>query len=148
MLSHRRLAYAVVGISAAALIAAGAVGWYLSSVHRNNEPAIFGTWVLEGLTIDGRSLHPVPDRPTTINISADEVGGTLVCNTYGTSFEGSPDQLRVQPIAMTLRTCREDTRNLEDDYPKALIRVVHAEVTDSELLLLGPGVEMRFARGS
>lgn len=124
--------------------AAGPIGT-LDDGGRAASPA--GSWVLA----DAQPAIGVPtDARITLTIEPDgtawQVGGTSACNSYGGTVVTDGDRWRGEGYGMTEMACEEPRMAAEQAYLDALLAVdTWARPSADELVLTGPGVDLRFA---
>lgn len=106
-----------------------------------------GSWALA----DAEPAIEVPaDARITLSVEPDgtdwQVGGTSACNSYGGSVVTDGDRWRGEGFGMTEMACEEARMAAEQAYLDALLAVeAWARPSADELVLTGPGVELRFA---
>lgn len=119
-----------------------------SSDPPSTDPAgtdLDGAWQLEAGTHDGAALPIIADSPITMTIDGSQVGGRAACNTYGGTIEIEGASVTIGALSMTEMGCDEPVMAAESAYLAALANVTGAERSDSELRLLGEGVELTYA---
>jgi len=96
-------------------------------------------WVLaEGVPL-------VEGYPITLRIGDGEGGGTAACNSYGGTLSVVGDRIEIGELGHTEMACSEPgVHESESAYLQALQAVERYEHTEGQLMLLGPGVELRF----
>jgi heat shock protein HslJ len=104
-----------------------------------------GSWQLTAGTIDGEAFPLVADRPITLTVEGSEVTGSAACNGYGGRFEVGAGGLRISELGMTAMACEDDVMATEAAYTAALGRVDGLRADGDVLVLVGAGVELRFA---
>lgn len=104
-----------------------------------------GDWHLTEGTVDGQDLQVPAGVRITLSISGDEVGGNNSCNSYFGRIDTSGGRLAFVELGQTEMAC-PDVMDLEATYMAALQAVTALEVTDDELHLTGPDVDLRFDR--
>jgi heat shock protein HslJ len=108
--------------------------------------AVDGSWQLTSGRGPSGSVPIVDDRPITITIDGDDFGGTAACNQYGGRFvrlEGG--RVQVAELFMTDMGCEPDVSASESSYVGALNAASAVTRDAEELVIDGPGVELRFA---
>jgi heat shock protein HslJ len=87
----------------------------------------------------------VDGYPITLRVEDGRVGGIAACNSYGGDVVVSGDRLEVTDVARTEMGCPEPgVHDSESAFLDALLAVDRYERTQAQLVLLGPGVELRF----
>jgi heat shock protein HslJ len=105
-----------------------------------------GSWVLA----DARPAIQVPgDARITLSVEPDgdawQVGGTSACNSYGGTVATDGDRWQSEGFGMTEMACDVPRMDAEAAYLDALMAVdTWARPSADELVLTGPGVELRF----
>lgn len=105
-----------------------------------------GSWQLTSSSVDGGEVPLVEDHPVTVTIEGSEIGGTAACNHYGGRLSVSAGRLQIQELAMTAMGCEEPLMAAESAYVAALQAVETIGGDGEQLVLSGPGVELRFDR--
>ena len=123
------------------LVACGASGGAPST---GSELAIDGSWRLASGRTGAGEVPLVADRPITLTIDGSSVTGTAACNTYGARLVASGGRVRVAELGMTAMGCEADIMASESAYTAALSAVSEIGRDADELVLVGPGVELRF----
>jgi heat shock protein HslJ len=103
-----------------------------------------GDWVLAAGTENGQDV-PIPDEPPiTLTIDGSSIGGT-VCNSFGGRVTLSGGRLRIADLAGTAMACvDEEVMTAETLVMTALSLTESITVEDGELIMRGPGVELRY----
>jgi len=106
-----------------------------------------GAWVLAD---SQPTIGVPPDARVTLSVDPDgdawQVGGTSACNSYGGTVVTDGDRWRAEDYGMTEMACEEPWMAAEQAYLDALLAVDAWERPSAdELVLTGPGVELRFA---
>jgi heat shock protein HslJ len=108
---------------------------------------IIGDWQLESGVLDGEPVPIVPQAPITLTVNAIRVSGTSACNSYGADWIlGDDGSLRLDEINMTLMLCEEPVNASETAYLAALGRTNSVTMDGEQLVMAGPGSELRFVR--
>jgi len=103
-----------------------------------------GSWQLRSGSVDGVEIPIVDDHPITLTIEGSEIGGTSACNTYGGRLTVTGGRLEIGDLGMTMMGCEEPIMAAEGAYTAALSAVDSIGGDGEELVLSGPGVELRF----
>jgi heat shock protein HslJ len=106
-------------------------------------PGITGAWQLVG-DVPRAAALPAGAR-ATLDVGNGQVGGTSFCNHYGGTYQLDGDSLVVDGLGGTDMGCEPGIMAAETAYLRALAAVRTASVEDGELVLTGPGGELRFA---
>jgi heat shock protein HslJ len=125
------------------LAACGAAQAPTSSAPAAVDPT--GSWQLVMGTIDGGDFPLVDGHPITLTVEGSEVTGSAPCNGYGGRFEVDAGRLRIGELGMTAMACEDDVMVAESAFVAALERVDGIRSDQDALMLIGPGVELRFA---
>jgi len=107
-------------------------------------PEVEGTWSLASGTTPAGPVPVLAEYPITLVISGSELSGTAACNHYGGRFNVSAGGLAIGDLAMTAIGCEEPVAASEAAYVGALQAVTAAARDGEELVLTGPGVELRY----
>lgn len=103
-----------------------------------------GDWQLVAGQVDGSDLELQGPHRITMGIDGDEVGGVSACNSYGGEVRVDGEQIDFGQLWVTEMACSPPTiMELETTYLTALQRVDHV-TGDEDLVLTGPGVELRY----
>jgi heat shock protein HslJ len=106
-----------------------------------------GAWQLVAGSADGTALSLEETHPVTVVVEASRIGGTSACNGYGGRLVGTGDGIRIEELSWTAMACMPaSVMDVEAAYLAALARVTAIGVEGEQLLLRGPGVELRFDR--
>lgn len=104
-----------------------------------------GSWQLTSGSHAGSALEPIVTHPVTIEFTADRVGGTAACNSYGGTFDTSTGALTISELAITEMACDPpETMELERAYVEALLAVNEATIEEATLTLSGPETTLEF----
>jgi heat shock protein HslJ len=104
------------------------------------------TWQLTSGTVDGTAIVLIDGYPITFQVDNGQVGGRSACNSYGGEITIENGVIVLGPVHMTEMWCGDEAvMDLEAAYLAALARVSGAALEADQLLLTGPGVELRFA---
>lgn len=103
-----------------------------------------GSWQLRSGSADGIEIPIVADHPITMTIEGSEIGGTSACNSYGGRLTVTGGRLRIGELAMTMMGCEDAVMAAEAAYTAALSAVDSIGRDGQDLVLSGPGVELRF----
>ena len=95
----------------------------------------------EGI-VDGEALPTLDDHRATVTVSPDSIGGRAYCNSYGGDLTVTGDEIVVSEIFMTTAGC--DVPDAERAFVGAIGRVKSMGMDGDELVLVGPGVMLRF----
>jgi heat shock protein HslJ len=113
---------------------------------RSDTPAggvdLEGAWQLTA----GTDVPIVEDHPITVSFSGTEFTGVSACNQYGGRVSIDGDSLSIDEIAGTDVGCEPPVLAAERAYLAAFRHVTVASLKGEELVLSGPGIELRFSR--
>jgi heat shock protein HslJ len=104
-----------------------------------------GSWELTSGTADGTDLPILDDHPISLTIDGSQIGGSAACNGYGGRLTVTDGRLEIRDMAMTAMGCEEPAMTAEAAYTAALAAVDSIGGDGGELVLTGPGVELRFS---
>jgi heat shock protein HslJ len=103
------------------------------------------TWELVSLQRDGSDVVVPDPAKYTLRLEEDgRVGVKSDCNSCGGSYSLSGSDLEFSAIACTKVACQTPT--LDPDYALALEGPKTVSLSDSELIIRGNGVTLRFRR--
>ena len=95
--------------------------------------------------MDGAAIPLVEGSPVTLNITGTELGGTSACNSYGGQFVLDGASISVGDLMSTLMMCAPEAMAVEVPYMAALREVDTVAFDGDELVLTGPGIELRYS---
>jgi heat shock protein HslJ len=110
-----------------------------------DEIEITGTWQLVSGSVDGQAIPLIDGSPVTLNVTGTEIGGTSACNSYGGQFVLDGSSISIGDLSTTMMMCTPEVMDVEIPYTAALSEVDTVAVDGDQLVLTGPGIEMRFA---
>lgn len=111
----------------------------------SEEIDITGNWQLVSGSADGQAIPLIDDSPVTLNITRTEVGGTSACNLYGGPFILDGSTISIGDLFSTMMACNPEDMAVESLYTAALPEVETVALEGGELVMSGPGIELRFA---
>jgi heat shock protein HslJ len=118
--------------------------YVISNYQGNGMGHLDGTWrLVSGRGPDG----PVPlvaDRPITLLIDGDQIGGNSACNDYGGQVKIDGDRFAIKKMQMTLIGCTGAVGRSEDAYVEALRAATSIRRSNDQLILTGPEVHLAF----
>lgn len=103
-----------------------------------------GTWWLTHGVHDGEPVPIVEPGSITMTIDGPDVGGRAACNIYGGAIEIHGSRVTISALSMTEMACEEILMASEAAYLAAVGVVETAARTGDNLVLTGPGVELRY----
>lgn len=106
---------------------------------------ITGNWQLSSGSFDGEAIPLVEGSPVTLNVTGTELGGTSACNSYGAQFVLDGASIAVGDLVTTLMMCAPEAMAVEAPYTAALRAVDTVAFDGDELVLTGPGIELRYS---
>ena len=106
---------------------------------------ITGNWQLVSGSLDGQAIPSIDGNPVTFNVTGTQVGGTSGCNSYGGEMVLDGTSISIGDLTSTLMMCTPDVMEVEIPYTAALPVVETVALDGGQLVLTGPGVELRFA---
>ena len=105
-----------------------------------------GSWELVEGTVNGERVPILDDYRITLMIEGSRLGGTAACNSYGGELSVEGGRLRIQDLAQTAMACLDQAAMAaETIYMTGLGAADSIALDGDELLIRGPGVELRFA---
>lgn len=108
--------------------------------------SIQGAWELEEGTHQGESIPVLETHPITMNLEADQIGGTAACNAYGGRFRISGSKFSLtEGLSWTEMGCMpSEVMNSEQAFLAALTAVDTVAYDGDSLTMSGNGTELRF----
>lgn len=106
---------------------------------------ITGNWQLSAGSVDGQAIPLIDGTPVTLNITGTEIGGSSACNSYGGQFILDGSAISIGDLSTTLMMCTPEVMAVEIPYGAAISEVDTVAFDGDDLLLTGPGIELRFA---
>jgi heat shock protein HslJ len=76
-----------------------------------------------------------------------EISGTSACNQYGGQFILDGSEISIGDLYSTMMMCTPEVMAVEIPYTAALSAVDTVVMDGDELVMTGPGIELRFAPG-
>ena len=104
-----------------------------------------GNWQLVSGSVDGTALPLIDGSPVTLNITGTELGGRSACNSYGGHFILDGASISIGDLMSTLMMCTPEAMAVEVPYVDALRKVDTVAIDGDELILTGPGIELRYS---
>ena len=114
-----------------------------SSAPNDGDPQ--GTWELVEGVVTGLPVPILDGHRITLTIEGSNIGGTAACNTYGGRLAVVGGRLRIQDLLQTMMGCDGPAMDAELLYMGGLVDVDSISLDGDELLLTGPGVDLRFS---
>ena len=113
-----------------------------------DEIDITGNWQLLSGSVDGQALPLINGSPVTLNVTGTEIGGTSACNSYGAPFILDDSSISIGDVMSTLMMCTPDVMAVEVPYTAALSKVETVAFDGDQLVMTGPGIELRYSPAS
>jgi heat shock protein HslJ len=110
-----------------------------------DEIDITGNWQLVSGSVDGQAIPLIDGSPVTLNVTGTEIGGTSACNSYGGQFILDGSSISIGDLMTTLMMCTPEVMDVEIPYTAALSEVDTVAFDGDQLLMTGPGIELRFS---
>ncbi|MGZ8475333.1 MAG: META domain-containing protein [Candidatus Limnocylindria bacterium] len=125
------------------LAACGGSGSTPQSDPGDGDP--LGDWQLVAGTVNGQEVPILDDHRITLTLEGSRIGGTAACNGYGGTLRVEGGRLRIEDLAQTAMACVDEAAmTAEAIYMSGLANVESIGLDGDELLVQGPGVELRF----
>jgi heat shock protein HslJ len=124
----------------------GAWSWSPDAGAESPAGDVRGEWRLIELTRDGAPVPLPASAKGTLVVRAEDLGGRSFCNAFRGSYRLRGNALTIGGLGGTKMRCAPDVMAAEQAYVAALGAVDTAAVQNDELLLSGPGTELRFQR--
>ena len=106
---------------------------------------ITGNWELISGSVDGQAIPSLDGSPVTFDVTGTQIGGTSACNSYGAQMVLDGSSISIGDLTSTLMMCSPEAMAVEVPYTAALQEVDAVSLDGGELVLTGPGIELRFA---
>lgn len=104
-----------------------------------------GSWQLASGATDAGPVPIVDDHPITLTVEGSTIGGTAACNGYGGKIQPTGGGIRITDLAWTAMACVPDeVMAAEAAYTQALAAVTAIRADGEQMVLEGPGIELRF----
>ncbi len=104
-----------------------------------------GDWHLVEGTVNGQEVPILEDHRITLTLEGSRVSGTAACNGYGGTLRVDGGRLHIEDLAQTAMACVDEAAmTAEAIYMSGLATVESIGLDGEELLVQGPGVELRF----
>ena len=102
-------------------------------IVENKTVAFNGKWQLVSMKLEKEKIIELPEKPITLNINQDEIGGNGGCNSYGGSIIQTTKTVKFSDIFSTKMWC--DNSPIENQYFAALGKSVNYEIKNGQLIL-------------
>ena len=106
---------------------------------------ITGNWQLVSGSVDGQAIPSLDGSPVTFDVTGTQIGGTSGCNSYGGQMVLDGSSISIGDLTSTAMMCTPEAMAVEIPYTSALPEVDTVSLDGDELVLTGPGIELRFA---
>jgi heat shock protein HslJ len=104
-----------------------------------------GSWQLVEGTVNGQPVPILDDYRITLTLEGSRIGGTSACNSYGGVLVVEGGRLRIEDLAQTAMACLDEAAmTAEGIYMSGLAAAESIGLDGDQLLVQGPGVELRF----
>lgn len=97
-------------------------------------------WMLEDAVVDGERVPAV----VSVLLGGDSISGFVPCSQYELELVQRDGSMTISGREVTERDCATPAESADETYLAAIPRLTAVEIVDDELLLTGPGVELRF----
>lgn len=104
-----------------------------------------GDWQLVEGSVNGEPVPLLEDHRITLTLEGSRVGGTSACNSYGGVIVVEGGRLRIEDLVQTEMACLDEAAmTAEGIYLNGLSAAESIALDGDQLLIRGPGVELRF----
>lgn len=104
-----------------------------------------GSWQLVEGSVNGQAVPILDEYRITLTLEGSRISGTAACNSYGGVLSVEGGRLRIEDLAQTAMACLdEEAMTAEAIYMSGLGAADSIGLDGEELLIQGPGVELRF----
>ena len=110
-----------------------------------DEIDINGNWQLASGLVGGQAIPLIDGSPVTLNVTGTEIGGNSACNSYGGQFILDGSSIAIGDLMTTLMMCTPEVMDVEIPYTAALQEVDTVAIDSDQLVMTGPGIELRFS---
>jgi heat shock protein HslJ len=111
----------------------------------DDEIDMTGNWRLVQGSVDGQAIPLMDGSPVTLNVTGTEIGGTSACNSYGSQFTLEGSTITIGDLVSTMMMCAPEVMDVEIPFTAALREVDTAAIEGEQLVMTGPGIELRFS---
>ncbi len=105
-----------------------------------------GAWELTNGTVDGRAIPNVEGYRISLVMEGGSLSGTAACNGYGGDYTVDGGTVRIANLGATDMGCLPEVMEAEARYLERFHDLDGMVVNGDELVLTGPGVELRYRR--
>jgi heat shock protein HslJ len=136
----------VIAALAALLVVAACNGTSASTTPSVPPVDPVGSWLLVKATAGGQPLVLRDNAQVTFNVDGSQVSGRSACNQYFGEFTVVDGKVTLGGLGGTEMACEEPIMALEAAYLAGLAAADTARMDADQLVLTGPGTELRFDR--
>ncbi len=102
---------------------------------------------IEWIAVSVAGLTPDHASAPTLTIESGRITGSTGCNSYGARATLSGGSIAIRDLGSTLIGCAGPIADLEAAFMRALAAADRVAIVAGELVVSGPGGELRFGRG-
>ncbi len=125
------------------LVACGQASPTATAAPSDGDPQ--GDWRLVRGTVNGQAVPILDEYRITLTIEGSRIGGTAACNGYGGTLTVEGGRLHIEDLGQTAMACLdEEAMTAEAIYMSGLGAADTIGLDGAELVVSGPGVELRF----
>lgn len=115
------------------------------SAGTDDEIDMTGNWRLVQGSVGGQAIPLIDGSPVTLNVTGTEIGGTSACNSYGSQFTLEGSTITIGDLVSTMMMCTPEVMDVEIPFTAALREVDTVAIEGEQLVMTGPGIELRFS---
>jgi hypothetical protein len=107
-----------------------------------NSSTVGDGWIIEDAVMDGERIPVV----VSVVLGEHSISGFVPCSQYELELVEADGSMTISGLEVTERVCGTPAGSADETYLAAIRRLTTVEIVDDEMLLSGPGVELRFRR--
>jgi heat shock protein HslJ len=148
LVPDRALTVRLVALAGAAAIPFAVIALAVSGFFDTPVPrpvALDSSWKLLTGTVDGAQVPLAAGYRITATVRADSISGSTGCNSYGATLQQPDGSAGIGDLIQTTAGCGGPPGPAERAYLAAVRRISSFAMDGAELVITGPGVELRYA---